>query len=186
MRMRIRHDSGMQLLACAVYIINAFSYSLLLYDLYMLARSALSQPCLQHFTSMHADNNVMEDNQTECSRGRAKWASCLYIIPKLMLILSVEQGLWFFISEQKVVTGNDVILMIDFHLFSFLPTDPTSFSWCSVEWRINLVWPNEHNRLRPSHHHKQANVLSPCIPTFLSAWLTTHSQTSWWFMCLWE
>ena len=62
--MHIRHDSGMQLLACAVYIINAFSYSLLLYDLYMLARSAFSQPCLQHFISMHAGNNVMEDNQS--------------------------------------------------------------------------------------------------------------------------
>ena len=25
--------------------------------------------------------------------------------------------------------------------FSFLPTDPTSFLWCSVEQEINLAWP---------------------------------------------
>ena len=31
--------------------------------------------------------------------------------------------------------------LIDFYLFSFLPTDPTSFLWCSVEQEINLVWP---------------------------------------------
>ena len=31
--------------------------------------------------------------------------------------------------------------LIDFYLFSFLPTDPTSFPWCSVEQEINLTWP---------------------------------------------
>ena len=25
---------------------------------------------------------------------------------------------------------------------SFLPTDPISFLWCSVEQEINLAWPN--------------------------------------------
>ena len=31
--------------------------------------------------------------------------------------------------------------LINFYLFSFLPTDPTSFPWCSVEQGINLAWP---------------------------------------------
>ena len=33
--------------------------------------------------------------------------------------------------------------LIDFYLFSFLPTDPTSFLWCSAEQEINLVWPQQ-------------------------------------------
>ena len=38
-------------------------------------------------------------------------------------------------SEKEVITGNDVI----FSLFSFLPADPTSFPWCSVEQEINWL-----------------------------------------------
>ena len=41
------------------------------------------------------------------------------------------------ISEQAVITGNDII-------FIFLPTDPTSFwiiPWSSIEQEINLAWP---------------------------------------------
>ena len=31
--------------------------------------------------------------------------------------------------------------LINFYLYSFLPTDPTSFPWCSVEQDINLACP---------------------------------------------
>ena len=31
--------------------------------------------------------------------------------------------------------------LINFYLFTFLPTDPISFPWCSVEQEINLAWP---------------------------------------------
>ena len=40
------------------------------YDNFMLARSALSLSCSQHFSSMYAGSYVMEDNRIGCSRGK--------------------------------------------------------------------------------------------------------------------
>ena len=42
------------------------------YDCFMLARSALSQSCSQHFNSMYAGSYVMEDNRIGCGRGQVK------------------------------------------------------------------------------------------------------------------
>ena len=36
--------------------------------------------------------------------------------------------------------------LINFYLFSFLPTDPISFPWCFVEQGINLAWPKRHSK----------------------------------------
>ena len=56
------HNARLQHLVRVVCsVINAFALSLLpYYDLFMLARSALSQPCLQHFNGMCAGGYVMK------------------------------------------------------------------------------------------------------------------------------
>ena len=51
--MRMRHISAVQHYASGVYIISALHSPLPYYDLFMAARSALSQPCLQLY-SVHA------------------------------------------------------------------------------------------------------------------------------------
>ena len=64
--MRRRHNSRMQLLACAVYIINA------LY-LYKLAEFALSHSPVDsysmHIMTLYVGSYVMEDIQITCMRG---------------------------------------------------------------------------------------------------------------------
>ena len=61
--------AGTTILACAVYIINALKpLHLLRYGLSMLARSAPSKPCLQHFTSMPAGSCVMEFGTAGCKQ----------------------------------------------------------------------------------------------------------------------
>ena len=52
--------------------------------------------------------------------------------------------------------------LINFYLFSFLPTDPISFPWCFVEQGINLAWPN--NR-----------ICIQCI-NFNPVWLIQHNN----------
>ena len=70
--MHRRHNSGMQVLVCAVYI--TFTHSLKRYDLYMLAGSALSHNPAdnQHLNSMHimyVDSYVMEDTSESHAAG---------------------------------------------------------------------------------------------------------------------
>ena len=62
----------LELLTYAVYVINAHIFSPLPYcDLFMLARSALSQPYFQHFNSMYADIIAKSGSY---SKGQAKQA----------------------------------------------------------------------------------------------------------------
>ena len=61
MRMRRRHNSGMQLLAVLFTYSMSFSHSLLLYDLYKLAGSALLCSSVDSMHIMYVGCYVMED-----------------------------------------------------------------------------------------------------------------------------
>ena len=55
------------------------------------------------------------------------------------------------------------------NLFSFLPTDPTSFLWCCVEQGINLAWPKRYSVSRVlSSGEGRGEVPSPPPPNFAS------------------
>ena len=50
---------------------------LLYYDLFILARTAFSQPCFTTLNSMHADMYAMKESQIGCSRDQTKRAPLL-------------------------------------------------------------------------------------------------------------
>ena len=53
-----------------------------------------------------------------------------HLLLKLVAKLSKDNEFLY-----QIRTGNDIIFN---YLFSFLPTNPTSFPWCSIEQEINF------------------------------------------------
>ena len=75
MRMRRRHNSGMQLLVCTVYIINALSHSATLWPLHACRICCFTLPCWQLRNSMYImyiGSYVVEDIRITCSRGTSE------------------------------------------------------------------------------------------------------------------